>query len=183
MTAFALLGAGQWASAQDRQRPSWLDLPVTDVATGETFTLGGFVGKTVYVEPMATWCTNCRNLMQSVKEAMARAGDADYVFVGLSVEAGLPDATLAAYATRWRFPLTYAVATPELLAALVRHFGGAIATPPATPHFVVQPDATVSPLRLGFESPDELLSLMWRSAGMVGEAPSATPWVDLDQTY
>ena len=31
-----------------------------DARTGQTFTLADLQGKTVYVEPMATWCTNCR---------------------------------------------------------------------------------------------------------------------------
>jgi hypothetical protein len=30
-------------------------LPIVDVRTGETFTLAEFAGKTVFVEPMATW--------------------------------------------------------------------------------------------------------------------------------
>ena len=30
-------------------------LPLVDVRSGETFTLAEFAGKTVFVEPMATW--------------------------------------------------------------------------------------------------------------------------------
>src|SRR5690606_21501594 len=115
------LGAGSTlaqGSMDQRERPAWLDLPLIDVSTGETFTLGGFEGRTVYVEAMATWCTNCRRLLQSVKEAMARADGDRYVFIGISVEGNLPDETLAAYARRWNFPLKFAVATPELVAAL-----------------------------------------------------------------
>lgn len=163
--------------------PAWLDLPLTDVATGESFTLGGFEGRTVYVEAMATWCTNCRRLLQSVKEAMALAEGDGYVFVGISVEGNLADETLAAYARRWNFPLRFAVATPELLAALITDFGREVAVPPSTPHFLVRSDGTVTGLNLGFKSPDEILKFVWLGSDMTLQAPKSRPWTDLDQTY
>ena len=30
-------------------------VPIVDVRTGETFTLAEYAGKTIFVEPMATW--------------------------------------------------------------------------------------------------------------------------------
>lgn len=47
-------------AAQVLDRPAWFSLPLTDARTGETFTLGDFSGQLVFVEPMATWCANCR---------------------------------------------------------------------------------------------------------------------------
>ena len=44
---------------------------VTVEGTDQTFTLADFAGKTVYVEPMATWCTNCRQQLGNVTEAKA----------------------------------------------------------------------------------------------------------------
>ena len=185
---FALLVAGSWAagtaSAQEApERPAWLDMPLTDVSSGEAFTLGGFEGRTVYVETMATWCTNCRRLLQSVKEAMARADGDHYVFVGISVEGNLPDETLAAYARRWNFPLKFAVATPELVAALIADYGREVTIPPSTPHFLVRFDGTVTGLNLGFKSPDEILKFVWLGSDMTSAAPTAGPWIDLDQIY
>ena len=184
----ALLVAASWAagtaSAQEApERPAWLDMPLTDVSSGEAFTLGGFEGRTVYVETMATWCTNCRRLLQSVKEAMARADGDHYVFVGISVEGNLPDETLAAYARRWNFPLKFAVATPELVAALIADYGREVTIPPSTPHFLVRFDGTVTGLNLGFKSPDEILKFVWLGSDMTSEAPTAGPWIDLDQIY
>lgn len=180
------LGAGAalaQGSVDQRERPAWLDLPLTDVATGETFTLGGFEGRTVYVEAMATWCTNCRRLLQSVKEAMARADADQYVFIAISVEGNLPDETLAAYALRWNFPLKFAVATPELLAALITDYGREVTVPPSTPHFLVRFDGTLTGLNLGFKSPDEILKFLWLGSDMTGAAPTSSPWIDLDQIY
>ncbi|KPK07150.1 MAG: hypothetical protein AMJ56_13680, partial [Anaerolineae bacterium SG8_19] len=50
--------AGDEAVGADR--PAWQQLTLTNARTGETFTLADFGGQTVFVEPMATWCSNCR---------------------------------------------------------------------------------------------------------------------------
>ncbi|CAN5811410.1 hypothetical protein BH24DEI2_BH24DEI2_15340 [soil metagenome] len=139
------------------ERPAWQNLELTDVATGETFTLGGFEGKTVYVEPMATWCSNCRKQLGNVAAVKPDAGD-EVVFVALSVEGNLPDETLAQYAVKEGFDFTFAVATPELIQALVAEFGRPITSPPSTPHFIIRPDGSTTELKTGFETPEELLA-------------------------
>ena len=54
--------------ARAAERASWQQLPLVDARTGESFTLADFAGKTVYVEPMATWCTNCRQQLRTVRD-------------------------------------------------------------------------------------------------------------------
>ena len=143
------------------ERPAWQSLELTDVATGETFTLGGFEGKTVYVEPMATWCSNCRKQLNNVAQAKAQLdaqADDGVVFVALSVEGNLPVETLAQYAQKEGFDFTFAVATPDLIQALVTEFGRPITSPPSTPHFTIRPDGSATELKTGFETPEELLA-------------------------
>lgn len=144
------------------ERPAWQNLELTNVATGETFTLGGFEGKTVYVEPMATWCSNCRKQLRNVAKAKALAGD-EIVFVALSVEGSLPDEALAQYTEKEGFDFTFAVATPELVQALVAEFGRAVTNPPSTPHFTIWPDGTTTALKTGFEAPEDLLAQLTSS--------------------
>ena len=50
--------------------PDWTNLPLVNARTGDTFTLADFAGKTVFIEPMATWCPNCRAQQGYVREAM-----------------------------------------------------------------------------------------------------------------
>ena len=143
------------------ERPAWQSFELTDAATGEIFTLGGFEGETVYVEPMATWCSNCRKQLNYVAQAKAQlesqAGNG-VVFVALSVEGNLPLEALAQYAEKEGFDFTFAVATPELVQALVAEFGRPITSPPSTPHFIIRPDGTTTELKTGFETPEELLA-------------------------
>jgi thiol-disulfide isomerase/thioredoxin len=98
--------------------PAWQTLPLIDVRTGESFTLADYAGKALFVEPMATWCPNCRSQLGTVKTAVANANPDQAAFLALSVEAGLDASALAAYADQNEFGWRFAVATPEMLQAL-----------------------------------------------------------------
>lgn len=135
---------------------AWQDIELTDARTGETFTLASFSGKTVFVEPMATWCTNCRQQLGNVREARTQLGD-DVVFIGLSLETNLSDADLAQYQADQGFDWTFAVMTPEMLQGLADTFGRSITSAPSTPHFVIRPDGSYTDLVTGIDSPDEIM--------------------------
>jgi thiol-disulfide isomerase/thioredoxin len=157
------------ANAIAAQRPTWHDLPLTDARTGQMFTLADFAGKTVYVEPMATWCTNCRNQMSVIRDQVRSQVDPEQVvFVGLSVETNLASETLASYTSTHGFDWTFAVMTPELLQELASTFGRTVTNPPAVPHFVIGPDGTTSDLATGHHSADQLLQRL-ASAGATAQ--------------
>ena len=62
-----LLGLAATASATDEESTAaepavaWLATELTDVATGETFTLAEFAGTPVLLESFAVWCPICTN--------------------------------------------------------------------------------------------------------------------------
>jgi thiol-disulfide isomerase/thioredoxin len=136
---------------------AWQNIELTDASTGETFTLASFPGKTVFVEPMATWCTNCRQQLGNVREARAQLGD-DVVFIGLSLETNLANADLAQYQSDQGFDWTFAVMTPELLQGLADTFGRSITSAPSTPHFVIRSDGSYTDLVTGIDPVDQIVS-------------------------
>ena len=138
------------------QGADWRSLPLTDARTGEAFTFSDFAGQTVYAQPMATWCSNCRQQLGHVQEAKAQLGNV--TFVALSVETVLSADALARYADEEGFDLTFAVMTPEMLRALAAEFGQAVTSPPTTPHFVIYPDGSTSGLMTGFSAPDAIIA-------------------------
>lgn len=140
--------------------PEWTDLQLVNARTGETFTLADFAGKTVFVEPMATWCTNCRAQQGHVSVAMDSLNNGDFVFISLSVGENVSNDTLANYAINNNFPQVFAVATDELTVALIENFGFSVTTPPSTPHFTISPTGTVSDLSTGIHRPDALIEEM-----------------------
>jgi cytochrome oxidase Cu insertion factor (SCO1/SenC/PrrC family) len=136
--------------------PAWGQLALTNAVTGEPFTLADFSGKTVFVEPMATWCTNCRAQLDNVSQARAGLDPEQVVFVALSVETTISDGELAAYARDNGYDWVFAVMTPEMLAELANSFGRTVTNPPSTPHFIIRPDGSVTDLATGIKSPDEI---------------------------
>jgi thiol-disulfide isomerase/thioredoxin len=153
-------------AAQDSANiPAWLSLPVTDARTGATFTLADFAGKTVWVEPMATWCTNCARQLPNV-EAARIALDADqYVFVSFSVAENVDNATLAQYADEKGWNWTFAVATEALTQGMVDTFGRTVISPPSTPHFIINPDGSVSDIQTGTPGTDEIIAALQAVSG------------------
>lgn len=138
--------------------PEWTDITLTNARTGEDFTLADFAGKAVFVEPMATWCSNCRAQLRILRDVTPQFSADEAVFVALSVENGLADNVLADYADRNNFDMTFAVVPPELLTQLVEQFGRTVSNPPSMPHFTIAPDGTLSGLSLGRHSAEEIVA-------------------------
>ena len=136
--------------------PAWQTIALTNATTGEPFTLADFAGKTVFVEPMATWCTNCRSQLGNVREARSQFGD-EVVFVALSLETTISNEELAAYQSNEGFDWTFAVMSPELLQSLADTFGRSITSAPSTPHFIIRPDGSYTELVTGIDAPDVLV--------------------------
>ena len=145
--------------------PAWQQLPITNARTGDSFTLGDFSGKTVFVEPMATWCGNCRRQLTNVREAREQLASDEVVFVALSVETNIDAAQLASYADGEGFEWLFAVLSPELLRELAGEFGQTITNPPSTPHFVIRPDGTTTELVTGIEPAGDILAQITAAQG------------------
>lgn len=156
---------GQVHNADSAMRPAWQELSLTDARSGETFRLADFAGQTVFVEPMATWCSNCRRQLGQVQAAQQQLAGEEVVFVALSVETNLEDAALASYADGAGFNWLFAVATPELLGQLSDAFGRAITNPPATPHFIIRPDGTTTDLITGIEPVEQIITQIAAAQG------------------
>lgn len=150
---------------EDSMAAAWQQLVLTNARTGETFTFADFAGKTVFVEPMATWCSNCRQQLGNVSAAKAQLNSDEVVFVALSVETNISDAELAQYADAAGFDWLFAVATPELLQALVGTFDRTITNPPSTPHFIIRPDGSTTALVTGIEPPELLIEAINAARG------------------
>ena len=147
------------------ERPAWHHAVLVDARTGESFTLADFEGKTIFVEPMATWCSNCRRQLNNVKDARQQLASEDVIFIALSVETNIDDTTLASYADGAGFDWLFAVVTPELLRQLADEFGQTIANPPATPHFIIRADGTNTELVTSIEPAGQIVSQITAAQG------------------
>jgi len=134
----------------------WQTMEMTDVQTGKTLTLADYYGKTVLIQPMATWCSSCRKQQQAILESRKAEGGEDILVISISVETTLDEKELLDYATAEGFDWPFVVASDDLLKALVEEFGRSLANPPSTPHFLLLPDGTFTDLETGSLSAEEI---------------------------
>lgn len=136
-----------------------LALGLTDVRTGESFTLGELAAESgpVLLEPMAVWCTSCRAQQHEVVRAHASG---DFSSVSLDVDLSESPEQLASFADQEGFDWHFAMADADLYRLLQERFGVAATNPPSTPLIVVEEDGTVRPLEFGrgVRGADDLLA-------------------------
>lgn len=135
----------------------WAARTLTDVATGRAFRIADFAGRTVFVETMAIWCSNCRAQQARFREALGRLDPSLVAYVVLSVDPGETGEALERYRSEQGFLGTYAVAGREVSAALVEAFGPNAINPPSVPVVVVRPDGSVE-FGTGPKSVEEILA-------------------------
>jgi len=124
-----------------------LDVPLTDVRSGQSFTLAELAQEgPVLLEPMAVWCSNCRAQQHQVKRAHETGS---FVSVSLDVDLSETPEDLAAYAGREGFDWRFAMADASLYRLLQERFGVAATNPPSTPLIIIETDGTIRPLEFG----------------------------------
>ena len=134
----------------------WAAATLTDVSTGETFTIASLGGRTVFVEAMAIWCTNCRAQQGRFTEALASLDPDTVAYVVLTVDPGETADDLARYKAQRGFTGRYAVAGRDVSAALEAEFGANVLNPPTVPLVLISPTGDVS-FHTGGESVDDIV--------------------------
>jgi thiol-disulfide isomerase/thioredoxin len=136
---------------------SWATAELVDVQTDQPFRIADFAGRTVFVESMAIWCTNCRQQQARFKEALAKIDPERVAYVVLTVEPSESAEELARYEAEREFTGTYAVAGRAVARALEEEFGPIALNPPAVPLVVVHPSGEIE-FRTGGESVDDIVA-------------------------
>jgi hypothetical protein len=138
---------------------AWRTTPLTDVRTGETFTIDGLAGKLVAIEPMAIWCSNCRIQQTEAATALAAVASDDLVYLALDVDPNERPADLAAYSAEEGFDWPYAVASVDVARSLAAEFGDQVLSPPSTPLILLGPDGELIEQHVGIRRAAELEAL------------------------
>lgn len=146
------------------EEATWLDIELTDAATGEAFTLASLEGSVVAVEPMAIWCSNCKAQMDNVKEAYADVAAAGVTYISLGIDPGENPEALAKYADKRGYEWTFVQSPNEFSRALNDLFGPQILSAPSTPLIVLDASGEVVFQDFGFHGPDKLLDIFGEAA-------------------
>ena len=148
------------SEAEDRETSTWLDIELTDVVTGETFTLASLRGQVVAIEPMAIWCTNCKVQQDNVKQVFGDIEAKGIRYISLGVDPNENPDSLKRYAERREYPWTFAAASTEFARAINDLFGPQILSPPSTPLIVIDANGEIVTHEFGFHGPEKLLSIL-----------------------
>lgn len=137
--------------------PDWFYVSLTDVDSGESFTVGDLHGKVVLVETLATWCPKCLSQQKEVKALHEMLGErSDLVSIGLSIDPNEDAKFLQAYADKNGFDWLYAIAPTEVAREIGQLYGDQFLNPPSTPMLIVDRQGQVHPLPFGIKEASKL---------------------------
>jgi thiol-disulfide isomerase/thioredoxin len=160
-TADAMMSKETPAADAMMEAPAWYSAALTNVNTGQTFTISDFMGKVVLVETMAIWCSTCFRQQGQVKSLHDMLGQRDdFVSIGLDVDPNEDAASLKSYVDKNGFDWLYAVATVDVAQDISKHYGDQFLNPPSAPIVVIDRKGEAHPLPFGIKSADELLQFI-----------------------
>ncbi len=149
--------------------PAWFSSPLTDVKTGESFTMNDFKGKVILVEPMAQWCLTCLQQQNEIVGLHETLGmQADLVSIALNIDPHENADMLKMYTAKHGFDWIYAVTPAEVPAELSKLYGAQVINPPSAPLLVIDRKGQVHLLPFGVKSAADLYNALqpFLSAGM-----------------
>lgn len=135
----------------------WFSIELTDVQTGESFSMNDYDGKVVLVETMAMWCPNCIVQAHEVRKLHTLLGDPeDFISVSLDVDVNEDEASLKKYVQEYGFEWHFAVAPLEVARALGNLYTAQYLNPPLSPMLLIDRDGNVHHLEYGQKAAEDL---------------------------
>jgi thiol-disulfide isomerase/thioredoxin len=140
------------------QAPEWFGMELTDVVTGETFTMNDFAGRVVLVETMAMWCPNCLVQAAQVRELHELlGGNEDLISVSLDVDVNEDADSLKEYVEEYGLTGRFAIAPLLVARALGNLYTAQYLNPPLSPMLIIDREGEVHHLEYGKKSSAVLL--------------------------
>lgn len=141
------------------ETPEWFDVELTDVRTGETFTMSDFAGEVVLVETMAVWCPTCIFQGHEVSEMHKMLDDpGDVISVSLDVDLHEEAPALKEYLEEFAFDWRFAISPLEVSRALGNLYSAQYLNPPLSPMLIIDRKGEVHPLEFGDKDAESLLT-------------------------
>ena len=137
--------------------PEWFAMELTDVQTGETFTMNDYAGKVILLETMAIWCPNCVVQANEVRNLHELLGNPDdLISVTLDVDLNEDEASLKEYASGYGFDWHFALAPLLVARALGNLYSAQYLNPPLSPMLIIDRDGNVHQLEYGRKDAETL---------------------------
>lgn len=141
-----------------------MDIELRDVASGESFPIGGFAGWPVLVESFAVWCPTCTVQQREIGRLAQREGEA-IVHISLDTDPNEDEVRIEEHLARNGFDWYYAVSPIELTQVLIDDFGLTVVNALGAPIVLACPDQSARLLRTGVRTADDLLAEVANGCG------------------
>jgi cytochrome oxidase Cu insertion factor (SCO1/SenC/PrrC family) len=132
--------------------PKWIKTTITDVRTGENFSMADYQGKVVLIELMAVWCPLCLTQQQNIAALQKQSASPDVVIVSLDIDASENTDLLKRYVERNGFAWSFALAPRDAANEIAALYGTQFLNPPSTPVLVIDRKGGAHPLGFGIKS-------------------------------
>lgn len=148
-------GLSEGAGSSSSSSTDWRGVALTDVYTGQSFSISDFNGKVVVLETMAVWCPTCVRQQIEIHALRDRFGD-QVVSVTLDIDRNEGQDILRRHVQTYGFEERFAVSPIELTRALEMDFGTIVLNATSTPVIIVDRQQQGHLLRPGLKSAAEL---------------------------
>ena len=150
-------GEGSSEDAMEMSTPDWFDVSLTDIQTGQSFTINELKGKVVLVETLAMWCSNCLKQQKEVLSLHEQLGERDdFISLGFDIDPNEEEAGLKSYVEKNGFYWPYVITGADLARDLGNLYGNQYLNPPSTPMLIIDRSGEVHLLPFGIKSADTL---------------------------
>jgi thiol-disulfide isomerase/thioredoxin len=137
--------------------PEWFSYQMTDVRSGQPFSIKDYAGKVVLLETMAQWCPTCELQENEVIKLHQMLGNPEgLVSISLDVDLHEDEASLKQYAARLGYDWVFAVAPLEVARALGNLYSAQYLNPPVSPMLIIDKNGVVYGLPYGLKSAESL---------------------------
>lgn len=141
--------------------PDWYAVELTDVRTGEPFSMNDFSGSVVLIEAMAIWCPTCLEQQAEVKELHELLGESSgLVSVSLDVDLHEDETSLKRYVTEHGLDWYVAVAPIGVARALGNLYSAQYLNPPVSPMLLIDRHGSAVQLPYGVKSAEFLRDVL-----------------------
>jgi hypothetical protein len=143
------------------ESPAWYSVQLTDVNTGESFTIDDLKGRVILVETMAVWCSNCLRQQKQVKALHESLGERDdFVSLGIDIDQHEDADKLQSFTASNGFDWLYVIAPAEVSREISSLYGAQFLSPPSTPMLIIDRKGVAHPLPFGIKSTEDLLEAL-----------------------
>lgn len=141
--------------------PAWVNIPLTDAKTGNTFTVSELKNKVVLVEGMATWCPTCwaqGNEIKTLKQEL-NAGE-DFIVISLAMDRKESASDLTEYASIGGYDWFFVTSTIDIYRDIGNRYGATYLDPTLVPMFIIDKQGNIQNFRKGKMTAGELKTLI-----------------------